>query len=65
MGFTNNTAVREYGPEWRKHRRIFQQCFRPDSALEYRSLQTRKMYDMLNSFLDTPEEFESHIKTRV
>ncbi|KJA13000.1 hypothetical protein HYPSUDRAFT_60128 [Hypholoma sublateritium FD-334 SS-4] len=63
MGFNANTAIKEYGPDWRKHRRIFQQSFKPDSSLEYRPIQTRKMYDMLYGFLNTPEDFEAHIKT--
>lgn len=63
MGFNTNTAIREYGSEWRKHRRIFQQSFKPGSSLAYRPIQTRKMYDMLYGFLNTPEDFEAHIKT--
>ncbi|KJA23110.1 hypothetical protein HYPSUDRAFT_602382 [Hypholoma sublateritium FD-334 SS-4] len=57
------TSLRVYGPEWRKHRRIFQQGFKSDSCLEYRPVQTKKMHDMLYGLLRTPDDFKSHVYT--
>ncbi|KAF9485046.1 cytochrome P450 [Pholiota conissans] len=63
MGFTNGTALRPYSPEWRRHRRILQQTFKPESALAYRPTQTDKMHDALYALLTSPKDFEDHIKT--
>lgn len=65
MGFTGGTAMRTYGTEWRKHRRIFQEAFKPDSALAYRPAQANKARDMLYGILHKPDEFERIIYTQV
>lgn len=62
MEFSSVTTLRAYGPEWRTHRKVFQQAFKPDSCLEYRPIQTKKVHDMLNWLLQTPEGFAAHIR---
>ncbi|KAF8190471.1 cytochrome P450 [Pholiota molesta] len=63
MGFTFATALKTYGPEWRTHRRILQQTFKPESALAYRPTQTQKMHDALYELLTNPKDFDAHIRT--
>ncbi|KJA23111.1 hypothetical protein HYPSUDRAFT_602568 [Hypholoma sublateritium FD-334 SS-4] len=60
MEFSSVTTLRAYGPEWRTHRKVFQQAFKPDSCMEYRPIQIKKVYDMLNALLQTPERVEAH-----
>ncbi|KAF8174065.1 cytochrome P450 [Pholiota molesta] len=63
MGLNFSTALKTYGPEWRQHRRVLQQTFKPESALAYRPTQTQKMHDVLYRLLTNPKDFEAHIKT--
>ncbi|KJA21678.1 hypothetical protein HYPSUDRAFT_688337 [Hypholoma sublateritium FD-334 SS-4] len=38
MGWTNfNSVLLRYGPKWKQHRRIFQQYFKPEASMKYRS----------------------------
>ncbi|KAF8183195.1 cytochrome P450 [Pholiota molesta] len=63
MGFITHTEMRQYGPEWRKHRQILQQAFKPESALAYRRIQTEKMHDALYALLISPKDVEERIRT--
>ncbi|KJA21666.1 hypothetical protein HYPSUDRAFT_687551 [Hypholoma sublateritium FD-334 SS-4] len=64
MGWLSfDTAFMQYGPIWRGHRRIFQQFFKPDVALNYRPMQTKKIHDFLGGLLTTPEDFADHYRT--
>ncbi len=64
MGWLSfHTAFLRYGPTWRGHRRIFQQFFKPEVALNYRPMQTKKVHDFLRGLLTTPENFAEHYRT--
>ncbi|KAF9485107.1 cytochrome P450 [Pholiota conissans] len=63
MGFTFATEMRQYTPEWRKHRRILQQTFKPEATTTYRPIQTQKMHDALYALLTSPKDIEEHIRT--
>ncbi|PPQ67730.1 LOW QUALITY PROTEIN: hypothetical protein CVT25_009336 [Psilocybe cyanescens] len=62
-GWVYNIAFKRYGAEWRAHRRLFQQSFRPEASLAYRPIIARKVHDMLYNLLLTPEDFQNHYKT--
>ncbi|PPQ94347.1 hypothetical protein CVT25_000402 [Psilocybe cyanescens] len=56
-------GFKPYGPEWRHHRRLFQQAFRTgEPTLRYRAIQTDKVNDFLHSLLEDPDEFRHHCK---
>ncbi|KAF5315063.1 hypothetical protein D9619_007436 [Psilocybe cf. subviscida] len=62
MGWDFNTGLMPYGPRWRRLRRLFQQTFKRVSSLSYRPEQTRKINDLLQALLNSPDEFREHIK---
>ncbi|KAF8964339.1 cytochrome P450 [Flammula alnicola] len=62
-GWDFNTGLMPYGEEWRRHRKLYQQCFRPKASLAYRPIQTQKIRNMLLALLDAPDEFGAHCKT--
>ncbi|PPQ86330.1 hypothetical protein CVT25_005631 [Psilocybe cyanescens] len=56
-------GFKPYGPEWRHHRRLFQQAFRTGATtLGYRAIQTDKVNDFLHALLEDPDEFRYHCK---
>ncbi|KAF5315497.1 hypothetical protein D9619_007172 [Psilocybe cf. subviscida] len=63
MGWDFNAAIMPYGRRWRRQRRLFQQMFRKAASLTYRPEQTRKVNDMLDGLLTTPEDFRDHVQT--
>ncbi|KAF9480794.1 cytochrome P450 [Pholiota conissans] len=63
MGWGFNAGFMRYGAEWRAHRRIYNQVFKPEASLSYRPIQTRKNCDLLHSLLNTPEDFMTHYRT--
>ncbi|TFK40527.1 cytochrome P450 [Crucibulum laeve] len=62
MGWDFNTGQKRYGDDWRVHRKVFKQAFRPDAMPKYRPVQTRKVYDMLQSLMDEPDDCRAHYK---
>lgn len=65
MGWEFNVGVIPYGDLWRKHRRMFQQGFKKQTAHTYQPIQAEKIHDMLWGLLHSPEEFLMHIRTYV
>ncbi|KAF8171822.1 hypothetical protein BJ912DRAFT_860378 [Pholiota molesta] len=64
MGWTSfNAGFMRYGPEWRAHRRMYNQAFKPEASLNYRPTQTRKVNDFLYGLVNTPEDWENHNRT--
>ncbi|KAF9483393.1 cytochrome P450 [Pholiota conissans] len=63
MGWDFHTQLMPYGAGWRGHRKLYQQCFRPKAAAAYTPIQTRKVRNLLNSLLTSPDEFRTHCKT--
>ncbi|KAJ7578073.1 cytochrome P450 [Mycena floridula] len=62
-GWDRNFALLPYGEAWRKCRRIGQQVFKADSALNYQLIQTRKVRDMLEGLLMSPDRWMEHNRT--
>lgn len=65
MGWDFALAFTRYGDDWHRRRRMFQQTFKRDASLNYHPIQTRKIHEMLQSLLETPEDFNMHSKTQV
>jgi cytochrome P450 len=64
MGWDFNVNLMAYGDNWRRHRRLCQQLFRPKASLAYRTIQTQKIHGiMLQGLLDSPEHFAAHCRT--
>ncbi|KAF8817039.1 cytochrome P450 [Phlegmacium glaucopus] len=63
MGWDFNVNLMAYGDNWRRHRRLCQQIFRPKSSLAYRTIQTQKVHRMLSDLLNRPEHFATHCRT--
>ncbi|KAJ7572229.1 cytochrome P450 [Mycena floridula] len=62
-GWDRNFALSPYGEAWRTCRRIGQQVFKADSALNYQPIQTRKVHDMLEGLLTSPDKWMEHNRT--
>ena len=60
MGWNFNTELMPYGQEWRGHRKLYQQCFRPKASVAYRPIQVQKSRKLLSDLLDSPDEFRAH-----
>ncbi|KAF8139519.1 cytochrome P450 [Mycena galopus ATCC 62051] len=63
MGWDFNMGLMSVGDTWRQHRRMFQQQFRRDMSQNYRSIQLKKVHQLLQGLLSSPEEFRELIKT--
>ncbi|TFK40528.1 cytochrome P450 [Crucibulum laeve] len=63
MGWDFNVGLMPYSNEWRQHRKLFQQQFRPSASLKYRPIQMKKVHDMLRGILASPEDFRAHFRT--
>ncbi|KAG2069074.1 cytochrome P450 [Suillus decipiens] len=62
-GWSVNFAFMRYSDEWRRCRRLFQQTFRPDSALKFRPMQIRRAREMIVNLIDDPQHYHSHFAT--
>lgn len=62
MGSEFNSAQLRYSDEWRLHRRIFHQSFRPKAVKDYLPIQLRKARQMLRSIMEAPERYQDHIE---
>lgn len=51
-----------YGPQWRLHRRIFQQNFRQRATIKLHPVQEQKIHGFLRDLLSSPDRFMDHIK---
>ncbi|KAF8883247.1 cytochrome P450 [Infundibulicybe gibba] len=58
-----NIAFLPRGDIWRRHRRVFQQCFRKDAVVTYEPIQLRKVHQMLKGLLASPDKLQMHIRT--
>ncbi|KAJ6605697.1 cytochrome P450 [Mycena sp. CBHHK59/15] len=63
MGWAFNVGLMPYTNEWRRRRRLFQKCFRRDVSLSYRSIQMKKIHDLLRGLLSNPQDFVELYKT--
>ncbi|OJA21654.1 hypothetical protein AZE42_09325 [Rhizopogon vesiculosus] len=62
IGSEFNTAQLRYSDEWRLHRRIFHQSFRPEAADAYLPTQLHKAHQLLQGIIETPERYQRHIE---
>ncbi|KAF9480792.1 hypothetical protein BDN70DRAFT_584543 [Pholiota conissans] len=62
MGWGINAGLLRYGPEWRSHRRIYQQAFKPESSLNYRLIQAKKIRDFLNVIMSAMYDHDVALK---
>ncbi|KAF8545990.1 cytochrome P450 [Imleria badia] len=62
-GHDVNFALARYGEHWRLCRRIFQQTFRADAALNFRPMQLRRARQLIVNLTDDPDKYPSHFAT--
>ncbi|KAH7915525.1 cytochrome P450 [Hygrophoropsis aurantiaca] len=63
FGFTHDFSLTPYGNEWRLARRLFHQGFRAEATSTFYPVQIRKTYQLLTNFLESPQNFATHLKT--
>ncbi|KAF8880394.1 cytochrome P450 [Infundibulicybe gibba] len=63
MGLGCNAGILPHGDLWRRHRRIYQQCFKKDAVALYEPIQTRRVRQMLKGLLESPDNFRGHVQT--
>ncbi|KAF8147294.1 cytochrome P450 [Mycena galopus ATCC 62051] len=63
MGWDFDMGFMSVGDTWRQHRRMFQQQFRRDMSQNYRSIQLKKVHQLLQGLMSSPEEFRELTKT--
>ncbi|KAG1808629.1 cytochrome P450 [Suillus subaureus] len=61
IGSGFNSAQLRYSDEWRMHRRIFHQSFRPEAVKDYLPIQLRKARQLLQGIIEAPERYQDHI----
>jgi hypothetical protein len=54
-----------YNDEWRLNRRLFNQTFRAESALKFRSMQISRAREMILNLIEDPQQYYSHFATSV
>ena len=52
----------QYGDQWRAHRKLLHQHFRPQVVSQYHGAQTKGVRGLLRGLLDSPEAFKEHIR---
>ncbi|KAJ8583378.1 cytochrome P450 [Rhizopogon salebrosus TDB-379] len=63
FGWLFSFAFAPYGDQWRLHRRVFDQTFRPESANKFRPMQIRRAHEMIVNMIDDPQRYHSHFST--
>ncbi|KAL0569129.1 hypothetical protein V5O48_012842 [Marasmius crinis-equi] len=58
-----NAGFMGYTDTWRKHRRLYQQGFRPDASRNYNSIQSTKTAEFITNLREDPANFLAHIRT--
>ena len=62
VGFARLFVVMDYTDEWRDHRKMFNQHFKPAAIPAYHPVMAQQVRRLLSLLLETPEEFLSHIR---
>ncbi|KAA1466823.1 cytochrome P450 [Dentipellis sp. KUC8613] len=62
MGWDSVITNMPYGERFRKHRRLIQDHFNQQAALEFRPLQRRESCLLLAGLLDAPDAFDRHVR---
>jgi hypothetical protein len=64
LGWDFVIGLMYYSDTWRKHRRCFHQKFKRDVSLAYRPAQMRKVHQLLQNLLSSPQDFVEHYTKR-
>ncbi|TFY51209.1 hypothetical protein EVJ58_g10686, partial [Rhodofomes roseus] len=63
IGWTGNMGFRQYGDEWKRHRKWYQRGIIARSAVNsYQPIALRQVRHLLHDLLRTPNDFKSHLK---
>ncbi|KAH9951882.1 cytochrome P450, partial [Amylocystis lapponica] len=62
QGWYPAVSIMQYGPLWRKHRRLIHERFSPEEVPAYRDLQTREAHILLKNLLYQPTENSWHVR---
>ncbi|KAI6039896.1 cytochrome P450 [Pisolithus marmoratus] len=63
FGMDFNTGLLPYGSEWKLHRRMFRVALNKRAAATYKSLEMRKVHQLLRNLVSSPEEYSKHAYT--
>ncbi|PBK75449.1 cytochrome P450 [Armillaria solidipes] len=63
MGWNFNMGFQSYGSEYKKSRKLFHHGFSPRASDEYQPIQTREVTMLLAKLLQSPEQFDKHLRT--
>ncbi|KAK0193596.1 cytochrome P450 [Armillaria mellea] len=63
MGWNFNMGFQSYGSEYKKSRKLFHHGFNPRTSDEYQPIQTREITMLLVKLLQSPEQFDKHLRT--
>ncbi|KIK56315.1 hypothetical protein GYMLUDRAFT_47082 [Collybiopsis luxurians FD-317 M1] len=61
FGSSSILSLMRYSPQWRYHRRLFQQNFRQAAAPRFFPAQYSKIHEFLYDLITTPEKFMEHV----
>ncbi|EKM55876.1 uncharacterized protein PHACADRAFT_256800 [Phanerochaete carnosa HHB-10118-sp] len=61
-GPERNWIMMPYGDEWKEHRRLFHQHFRPGSVSQFHPKQSKAVRRLLNLLLDSRDDFLPHVR---
>ncbi|KAI0060162.1 cytochrome P450 [Artomyces pyxidatus] len=62
MGWDSVITNLPYGDRFRKHRRLIQDHFSAQAIVDFRSLQRKEAYTLLEGLFETPDDFIRHIR---
>ncbi|KAH7930184.1 cytochrome P450 [Leucogyrophana mollusca] len=63
FGMDFNTGLLGYGDKWRLHRKMFNMALRSEVTDTYHPLQLQKARQLVENLLNSPSEYETHVKT--
>lgn len=63
FGMDFNTGLLPYGSEWRLHRKMFHMALNKEAAATYKSLEMRKVRQLLRNLVLSPEDYSKHLNT--
>ncbi|KAF8157199.1 cytochrome P450 [Crassisporium funariophilum] len=62
MGWNFNFAFMQYGERWRRHRRLIHHSFHPTAAKRFRPHSLRASRNLINRFLDIPDDVIGNLR---
>jgi cytochrome P450 len=61
MGWDNIVTNFQYGPRFRKHRKLIQDEFNETAIPDFHAVQLREIRVLLNNLLKSPDRFMQHL----